>query len=69
MAYEDVTGRACCLCRHWAVVGDNHRHIAGTFSFECRRHSPVLSDKFTRRQFPITDSADWCGDFEMYRKD
>lgn len=47
----------CENCKFWrAYSGDDYRG-------ECRRHSPIISDKGISR-WPLVTTSDWCGDFE-----
>ena len=53
----------CSACKHWS-------HQASAEQGECRRHAPqtlvftIDSKTQFESRFPITHSADWCGEFE-----
>lgn len=52
---------SCESCYFWHQRAVFETETSG----ECRRHSPVIDRGMT--VFPITDSVDWCGDFESKR--
>lgn len=30
----------------------------------CRRHAPAMEEKMMNKGFPVTQSTDWCGEWE-----
>lgn len=65
----DSSQTTCGACRFWAGVF-GHSHAA-----ECRRRAPVMAiaqpgsffggaSAAGARLFPLTQHADWCGEFE-----
>ena len=53
-----MSGRTCSTCQFWQKTKDGsvRREALG----ECRKNAPKPGDK----NFPETESKDWCGEYQ-----
>lgn len=49
----------CYTCHYWEGQGIRQRGPKGV----CRRYPPVVTPRHNDGRFPITLSADWCGEW------
>ncbi|MDR3517759.1 MAG: hypothetical protein P4M00_18295 [Azospirillaceae bacterium] len=52
----------CYSCRNWIGFGVRERGPRG----QCRRYPPVVTDRAPFGAFPVTNSADWCGEWQRH---
>ncbi|MBF0334519.1 MAG: hypothetical protein HQL40_12885 [Alphaproteobacteria bacterium] len=55
----------CSCCLYWVRSSAPHADDTERDWAQCRRHAPVALPNDRRRVWPITDGADWCGEFAM----
>lgn len=56
-----MTEQSCDSCTHWADLGDE----VG----QCRRHAPRPRTSIDDVRWPVTESHDWCGEWESVECD
>jgi len=50
----------CYHCRYWLGFGPRERGPKG----QCRRFPPVVTSRAPDGDFPITQTTDWCGEWQ-----
>lgn len=51
-----MSDQSCDTCTHWAALDDEIG--------QCRRHAPRPRPSTDDIRWPVTDSDDWCGEWE-----